>query len=274
MARRETSKDDTALAQALGLLHAYQHRRCSAYISWGSRSEQGLSPLEGDESQMIARGLLGLHDDASIRRALEEIGVERGLQVLQEVILRWKPVMQGWTVRRIFPFLQENVHNVTWLLNEIGVGITGLVLHTDIWTDWPVGIPPQTIPHVRHNVPLTPQVRWWSKFDSLTDDLGTRYLWSGSTVHMEGPLPISSGGREGMRVAQRYRESWYPGPPRSARELYLTPSRALLAQEPQSEVPPWPSREMMLSDLSYGVQVPERDGMKSWEYGFTANQTW
>lgn len=153
--------------------------------------------------------------------------------------------------KNLYPFLEHRIDQVTWLLEEVRISSTELEVYTTLRSVWPSDIPYSSFPQFPspHCLALS-QKSWWEGFAEITDDAGTRYRWCSSAVDLVWPLYVSVDKWSGIRISQRHRERWVPGPPPEARRLYLKPQPTLSVERPTKDLPPWP-----VTQLSLGIET-------------------
>ncbi len=228
------------LARALARLTHHDMGALGAYLSLEERMEQQLAPLLSDKEQKAAEHLLATPVDlASRTAAILAIGPAEANRILQQALRPPRPPT-GPSVRRLFPSLVVTVGDVTWLLDSIDIGRTGLTICTKIWTSWPDRPLPWDAAH-QH------QAIQWSGYLNVSDDLGTSYsdvpgMWEAAgqvgrtgKTQLDGPLLVQFSHHQIFRITLVSSESWYPGPPAEASRLTLLPSPVIAIEKPAQE---------------------------------------
>lgn len=219
-----------AKAECEELLWDYRQAKRQAFLTPNARFEQGLEPLPEDVL-VIAQRLLAAPDQESASLALREMGVQRCAEVLHAVLPNWRPTFAGSSVVSIYPFLELSAPDLHVLIDRIDLGITGVRIHSAIWTtlqeEHPVAF--QNTPA---NLPPPHRESWWAGFARITDDLGTSYSPPSRVTNMPHPMLVTVGGHTENRWGQNYRDAFRPGFPPGARYLYLTPSRQVRIDRP------------------------------------------
>lgn len=241
-------------ADCLRMLRDFRRGRLQAYFADEERREQMLSYLS-KKRRGLAQALLDLpNEEKSQEEFIESVGPERAYKALQRVLRA--PGPPRYVANRLYPYVSCSVRGVTWMLERIDVGVTGLNLRTALWTRWPASIQYSALPQFPDSgAPLRHRASWWSRFEQVTDDRGTEYHWIGGIVKYINPVIIETGGRRMVRVSQLNRETWIPGPPPEARKLLLTPHPTIRVERPKEGVPPWPTEELPLGDRTWTIDI-------------------
>lgn len=259
---------------ALFLLGEYHASRLSGFVNSEARFEQGLPPLETGEVGRLALELLSLPDDETLQiPALEDAGVERSLHALQSVLSHWRPPTASSRSRQVYPYLPACAGSATLLLEQVEFRVTGLIVRAVIWTGLPSGSGGEYDGDRVWTDEATNRGNWWWGFNRVTDDVGTRYIWSGSAIDRLAPVPVSDGAWTGIRLAQRYKQTWYPGPPAAAKWLYLTPDRDFAVPAPEGSSPDR-THAFGIGEVHYSVRIPRGIGLEAGEHVIASNQSW
>lgn len=259
---------------ALFLLGEYHASRLSGFVDSDARFEQGLPPLETGEEGQLALELLSLpHDETLLIPALEAAGVERSLHALQSVLSRWRPPTGSSRSHQVYPYLAACAGSGTLLLEQVVFRVTGLIVRAVIWTGIPSGSGGEYDEDRVWTGEATNRGNWWWGFYRVTDDVGTRYIWSGTTADRLAPLPVADGAWTGIRLAQRYKQTWYPGPPAAAKWLYLTPDRDFAVPAPEGSSPDR-TPAFGIDEVQYSVRIPSGVGLEAGEHIVASNQSW
>ncbi len=113
------------------------------------------------------------------------------------------------------PYFIQDLGLVTWLLERVDVGLTGIIVTVRIWTTWPLEA--ELTKEVMRNGPLQ-----WVGPREVTDDVGTEMRFVSAGNGGGSPIRISSSEWSGVRLAGRYSSWWSPGVATEARSLSLT----------------------------------------------------
>jgi hypothetical protein len=215
-----------SMQRALDLVREFHEGRLAAFVSDEEHREQGLDHLilERDRDQEIAHwALIDLDEEHVVEGYLRSVGSRRALKILTAVLAPPRTIVMG--ERTIYPLVLQRVDGITWILEALEMGTTGLAATVAICRVLPIDDRgPAAAPKSEATcVEVAPRL-WWTGFAGVGDDLGTRYRRVGQEVCSFGPVAISSPEWNGLQIGQRYREGWYPGPPDEASTLSMIPS--------------------------------------------------
>lgn len=232
--------EDEQIAQVLARLEHHDKGALGAYISPEERMEQQFASLLSDEERSAAEQILAAPvDDASRKATIIAVGPVVASRVLQQVLRPPRPPI-GPSVRRVFPSLVFVVGDVTWLLDSIDIGRTGLTICTKIWTSWSSSL-------LHHDAAQHHLAIQWRGYSTINDDRGTAYsdvpgMWEAAgqvgqagMTQLYGPLRVEFSDRQILRATLVSFQSWYPGPPAEASRLTLLPSPTIALQEPAQD---------------------------------------
>jgi len=248
------------LDEVMARLRGYEGGELQAFLESPARREQGLQPeVLPAQDQRLARELLALPPDRPVvEQALRSVGPERARSILRQVVAQWSEPKR--MQQEVWLYLQRRQGEVLWLLEEVGIGVTGVRVQISASGPLPNEIAHQVFfptPDLKP-FPLEP---WWSEFETqpqplrLSDDLGTGYKVESSQVERIFPLRVIAAGRGEARMAERYIFTFVPGVPAAARSLSLSGTINLVIEEPVTESPPWPTKEFSLGDFTYTIDL-------------------
>jgi len=243
------------LEQSLSLLRDYDTGFRHAYLSSWARAEQGLKAELTQEDRAAIRGMLDLPADEAVRReALQAVGAERSYNLLSSALgLQYDPE-EGETVETYPLYFEQHMDDVSWLLREVKVGLTVIVVTIVVWTQWPAEVAwpedwrerPDPVDGVGLGV------------GHVTDDLGTLYRPGGGRGELFGPIRVHVADRNMLTVGQIWHWNAVPGPPRNARALTLRLGTELSVLQPQKTPPPWPSRRIRFPHPEFTFSLGDR----------------
>ncbi len=243
----DTERD--AVQSSIELLRDYQRGALGAYASRPERREQGLSRgLDGEEQEIVRRLLAASADEGTVVNALNTVGPIRAHALLEQVIVRMKkpatsPVLE--------PYFIKDLGLVTWLLERVEVGLTGILVTVRIWTTWPLEA--ELTKEVMRNGPLQ-----WVWPSEVTDDVGTAMRFVSASNGGGSPIRISSSDWSGVRLAGRYSSWWSPGVAIEARSLSLTVGGDIVVDEWLSGNPgSFESVHVNLPPTTITLELPE-----------------
>lgn len=196
----------------IALLDAYRRGELAPFISQVERNEQLLPGGFNLEEQEMVQRLLCLPEDEDTRIAvLESVGAERSHELLDKALARSRPSHPKLVLE---PYLERSAEEVTWLLERVEVGITGINIVVRFWTIWPPEArlepgPGQISPHLR-----------WNGFRHLTDDTGRTMRFSGAGIQ-PAVARVSTENWTGQRYSIMQREHWRPGVALEARSISI-----------------------------------------------------
>ncbi len=207
----ESERD--ALQSSITLLREYRRGTLGAFVSRPERREQGLPHELDAEEQEIVRPLLAASDDeGTVVNILTTVGPTRAHDLLERVIVRRKKPATSLVLE---PYFIKDLGLVTWLLERVEVGLTGILVTVRIWTTWPLEA--ELTKEVMLNGPLQ-----WLGPSEVTDDTGIAMRFQSAGNGGGSPVRISSSEWSGTRLAGRYSSWWSPGVAIEARSLSLT----------------------------------------------------
>lgn len=247
--------------EVLTRLRGYRNGELEAFLWSPARWEQDLEPLAlAAEDRQLGQMLLTLPADrAVIEDALREAGAEKARDVLRHVVIEWE--VPGHTQVEVLPYLQRRYRDVTWILEEVRLGVTAVQVQISISSPLPDKIPyqafyPRPAPYLEESMMLEP---WWDIFTrdpiTMTDDLGTPYTVRRSEGGGEFPLHLTIDGHEQARKAERYLFTFFPGLPIAATNLTISGTIDLAIEQPVTESPPWPTAEITLDTFNCTIDL-------------------
>jgi len=243
-------RDTSDLRESLRLLKSY-HGHGGGYVSWDARQEQGLAPLFDREERELAETLLALPDQEEVQReALNYIGPERAAKILKQVISLPQPP-SGPTVWRLAPYLERHLDGLTWLLTELHIGLTGLIIETKLWTEWPATL------SISQDLTKNAVSIQWGGFEQVTDDCGTCYFLRGMSLAMDAPTHVSSAWWTGTRLVQTHRSTYTTGVSPNAQRLHLTPAPLIRVKFPTEGSDSLTSKEYVLETSLCTIEIPK-----------------
>lgn len=186
-----------------------------------ARIEQGREPLR-EEDLAVAERLLAAPSYEFASLIVDEVGDQRCAEVLHDALPNWLPTFAGSSVASIYPFLELTAPDLHWLVSRIDFGITGIRVHSSVWSTWK-GELPGVFRHTPTDSSPPYTEPWWGGFAEVTDDLNTRYGPPSRAIEMARPVPVTVGAQTELRWGQLYRDAFRPGLPSDARFLYLSP---------------------------------------------------
>lgn len=206
------SEGSRGIQASIDLLDAYQRGEIAAFISQEERSEQLLPGGFNLEEQEMVQRLLSLPENVGARiSVLESVGVERSHELLDKALANWRSSHPRLVLE---PYIERRLEGVTWLLERVEVGITGINVVVRLWTSWPPDAslepgPAQIHPHLR-----------WKGFRQLTDDTGRTMRFSGAGIH-PAVVRVSTENWTNHRYSVTQRDHWRPGVAPEARSISI-----------------------------------------------------
>ncbi len=254
----EVSSPQDSIRASLASIQAYRRGECDSFISWAERHEQGMSGGLDLEEQALVQGLLALPDDEEAQvAALQSLGSERAHALLSTVIARPRRPHPDLVLE---PYLERHSEDVTWLLERVEVGITGINVAVRLWTSWPLEarLEPgseHALMHLR-----------WKGFHPISDDTGRSLRFAAGGLS-QAVTQVETEDWTGRRYCVTQDDWWRPGVAPQARALSLHADLDILVDRwVGGDSAPWSSRVVSLGSVNCTLNFPER-----WSAGnFTA----
>lgn len=209
----EAISPEDCIESSIAALRAYRRGECDAFISSVERGEQGLPAGLNLTEQVLVRQLLALPDDEETQTAaIRSAGSERAYGLLKTVLAHPRRPHPRLVLE---PYIERRADDVTWLLERVEVGITGVTIRVRLWTRWPreawlePGGPQPAAMHLR-----------WKGFHPLSDDTGRSIRFAAGGIG-QAVTEVKTDDWTGQRYCVIHDEWWRPGVALQARALSL-----------------------------------------------------
>jgi hypothetical protein len=190
--------------QALDLVRRFRSGELFAYVSPASREEQYLDPLRGADAERTVERLLHLSaDEEALAAEVLSIGARRALSLLSRVLcLPGQPSEGQYS---IYTYFERTFKDVTWLLERVEIGLTGLLIHTSIWLSWSAGTLEEAWPEWPNVDAYMDDDRIdWPGYAEIADDAGTQYGDGHTMLRIRSPEVVARGGSFQVSLVHRY----------------------------------------------------------------------
>jgi len=246
----EVSNPRDFIQASIASIQAYRRGECASFISPIERHEQGMSGGLSREEQALVQGLLALPDDEEAQvAALRSLGSERAHALLSTVIAHPRRPRPDLVLQ---PYIERHAEDVTWLLERVEVGITGINVVVRLWTSWPLEarLEPgseQALMHLR-----------WKGFHPMSDDTGRTFRFVAGGIS-QAVTQVKTENWTGQRYCVTEDVWWRPGVAAQARALSLHAELDILVDRwVGGDSAPWSSRMVSLGSVNCTLDFPVR----------------
>jgi hypothetical protein len=207
---------------SIQLLDEYRRGDRAAFISQAERDEQQLRGGLNLEEQAIVRRLLALSEDVETQEvALKAVGLSRAQALLRTVVARPRQPQPRLVLE---PYLERASAGVSWLLERVEVGVTGINVNARFWTTWPPDARLGSTPDQQHC-----RLQWRGHRE-ITDDTGRRMQFVGGAI-TPALTQIATEDVVGQRYSIMQREWWRPGVAPESRAITLCGEVAIVVHK-------------------------------------------